>query len=97
VKKNSNEAIEYEGKLTKHILHQKSCKKLYHTWKTELVRLNNEFLCIIHDKMDHAKIALPKLQVCNKMIFGLGQLPITLMSMIAHGDERYDNIPISYG
>jgi hypothetical protein len=51
----------------------------------------DEFLCIIHDKMDHAKIMLPRLQMCNKMIYGLGQFPITLMAMIAHGhmDERY--------
>jgi hypothetical protein len=55
------------------------------------VRLKDEFLCIIHDKMDHAKIALPRLRMCNKMIFGLGQLPITLTKMITHGhgDERY--------
>jgi hypothetical protein len=41
--------------------------------------------------MDHAKIALPSLHVANKMISGLGQLPITFMGMIAygHGDERY--------
>jgi hypothetical protein len=41
--------------------------------------------------MDHAKTALSRLQVVNKMICGLGQLPITLMGMIAHGhcDERY--------
>jgi hypothetical protein len=53
--------------------------------------LKDEFLSIIHDKMDHAKIALPRLQVCNKMISKLGQLPITLMGMIVHchGDERY--------
>jgi hypothetical protein len=40
--------------------------------------------------MDHAKIAFPRLQMCNKMI-GLGKLSITLMGMIAHGhgDERY--------
>jgi hypothetical protein len=51
----------------------------------------DEFLCIIHDKMDHAKTTLPRLQMCNKMIFGLGQLPIILTRMIAHGhgDERY--------
>jgi hypothetical protein len=51
----------------------------------------DEFLYIIHDKMDHAKIALPRLQMCNKMIFGLGNLSITLMGMIAHGhgDEKY--------
>jgi hypothetical protein len=51
----------------------------------------NGFLCIIHDKMDHVKIALPRLQVANKIICGLRQLPIVLTGMIAHGhgDERY--------
>jgi hypothetical protein len=53
--------------------------------------LKDEFLCIIHDKMDHAKIALPSLQVCNKMIFGLKQLLVTFTGTITHGhgDERY--------
>jgi hypothetical protein len=30
--KHSNEPLEYEVKLKKHILHQESCRKLYHTW-----------------------------------------------------------------
>jgi hypothetical protein len=30
------------------------------------------FLCVIHDKMDHSKTILPRLQVKNKMVFGLG-------------------------
>jgi hypothetical protein len=53
--------------------------------------IEGEFLCIIHDKMDHAKIALLRLQVCNKMIFRLGQLLITFTNMIVHGhgDEKY--------
>ncbi len=85
--KNSNEVLEYEAKIRKHILHQESCINLYHTWRIELVRSKDEFLCIIYDKMDHAKTAFPRLQVCNKMIFGLGQLPITLMGMITHGHE----------
>jgi hypothetical protein len=59
--KNNNEVLEYEAKLRKHILHQKSCRKLYHTWRTESMQSKDEFLCIIHDKMDHAKIALPRL------------------------------------
>jgi len=89
--KNCNEVLEYEAKLRKHILHQKSCRNLFHTWKKELVRLKDEFLCIIRDKIDHAKIMFPRLQVCNKMIFSLGQLPITFMRMImhGHGDEKY--------
>ncbi len=51
----------------------------------------DEFLCIIHDKMDHAKTTLPRLQVTNKMICGLVQLPIRLMVMIVHGNgnERH--------
>ncbi len=55
------------------------------------MRSKDEFLCIIHDKMDHATTVLSRLRVCNKMIYGLGQLLITFMSMIAHGhmDEKY--------
>jgi hypothetical protein len=51
----------------------------------------DEFLCVIHDKMDHAKTTLPRFQMTNKMIFGLGQLPITFIGMITHGhgDEGY--------
>jgi len=57
--KNNNEALEYEVKPRKHILHQELCRNLYHIWRIELVQLKDEFLCIIHDKMDHVKIALP--------------------------------------
>jgi hypothetical protein len=41
--------------------------------------------------MDHAKIAFPRLQVYNKIIFGLGKLPVTftIMIMDGHIDERY--------
>ncbi len=35
--------------------------------------------------MDHLKIALPRLQVKNKMVVGLGQLLIMLIGMIVHG------------
>ncbi len=77
-RKHSNEALKYEANLIKHILHQESCKNLYHIWRIKSLRLKDEFLCIIHDKMDHAKTMFPRLQVCNKMIFGIGQLPITL-------------------
>jgi hypothetical protein len=34
---NNSEVLEYEVKLRKHILHQESCKNLYHTWRIELV------------------------------------------------------------
>jgi hypothetical protein len=35
--KNNNEVLEYEVKLIKHILHQESCKNLYHIWRIELM------------------------------------------------------------
>ncbi len=80
----------YELKLRRHLLHQESCRSLYHTWRSMSVRSKDEFLYVIYDKMDHAKITFPMLQVVNKMICGLGQLPIMLTGMIAHGhvDER---------
>ncbi len=64
---------------------------LYKSWKTKLVRSKEEFVCIIHNKMDHSQIAKQKLEVKNKMMTGLGQLPITLTWMIVHrhGDEAY--------
>jgi hypothetical protein len=47
--------------------------------------LRDEFLCIIHDKMDHVKTILPRFLMVNKMIFGLGKLPINFINMISHG------------
>ncbi len=91
VGRNSNEVNEYKRKLRKHILHQELCRYLYHAWRTKSVQSKDEFLCIIHDKMDHVKTALPRLQVYNKMIYGHGKFPITFIGMITHGheDEKY--------
>jgi hypothetical protein len=63
------------------------------------MRSIDELLCIIHDKMDHAKIAFLRLQIYNKMISGLGQLPIILTCMITHGhkDKRYAHYQMSCG
>lgn len=57
------------------------------------------FLCVTHDKMDNAKTAFPRFQVMNKMIFGLGQLPITPTGMIihGHGDVKYVKYSNGYG
>jgi hypothetical protein len=50
-----------------------------------------DFLCVIHDKMDHSKTTFPWLQVKNKMVCRLGQLLMTLIGMIVHGrgDEAF--------
>jgi hypothetical protein len=41
--------------------------------------------------MHHSKTVLPRLQVKNKMVVGLAQLPIMLIGMIVHGhgDETF--------
>ncbi len=33
-----------------------------------------DFLCVIHHKMNHSKIALPRLEVKNKIVSKLGHL-----------------------
>ena len=48
---------------------------------------SSEFMCIIHDRMDTSKTALPRLRVQNKMISGLGQLPVSLTGMVTHGHD----------
>jgi hypothetical protein len=45
-----------------------------------------DFLCVIRDKMDHFKTALPRFQVKNKVVSKLGQLLMTLIGMIVHGN-----------
>jgi hypothetical protein len=41
--------------------------------------------------MDHFKINFPQFQMKNKMVFKLGQLPMTLIGMITYGygDEAF--------
>ncbi len=59
--KNSNDVRECDLKLKKHLLHQELCRSLYHTWRSKFVCSKDQFLCVIHDKMDHEKIAFPRL------------------------------------
>jgi len=48
-------------------------------------------LTIIHDKMDHSKIASPYFSYKTKTIDSFMKMPVAVMSMIAHGhgDVRY--------
>jgi hypothetical protein len=60
VGKNNASAKEHELKLKRHNKHQELCRCLYHIWKGESIQSKEEFLCVIHDKMDHPKIVLPR-------------------------------------
>jgi hypothetical protein len=50
-----------------------------------------EFLYIIHNEMDHNKLAIPKMQRYTKATAELGQIPISLTGMLIHdhGDDTY--------
>ena len=63
---------------TKHINYQNACRRLYHGWSSNSVDSPTEFLCIIHDKMDHTKSAIPRMQRSTKATCGLGQIPYLL-------------------
>jgi hypothetical protein len=80
VGENNVGAKAHEMKLQKHNIHQKSCRCFYHTWKTKSIQSKEEYFCIILNKMDHSQTIPPILVIKNKMVLGLGQLPITLIS-----------------
>ena len=70
---------------TKHINYQNACHCLYHGWSSNSVDSPMEFLCIIHDRMDHTKSAIPQMQRSTKATSGLGQIPISVTGMLTHG------------
>jgi len=45
----------------------------------------SKFICIIHDKIDTTKIAIPRMQRITKAIVGLGQILISYTNMLTHG------------
>jgi len=55
VGKNNPDVKKYKIKLKKHNIHQESRQCLYHTWKVGFVQSKEDFLCVIHDKMDLSK------------------------------------------
>ena len=45
----------------------------------------DKYLCIIHDKMDQKKLAIPRLRVNSKDYANAYQLQVSLIGMITHG------------
>jgi hypothetical protein len=50
-----------------------------------------QVLCIMHDKMDHSKIASPYFASKTKSLDGYLKLSVSITGMIAHGygDKKY--------
>ena len=74
-----------------YLAHEQSCCHLHGAWHKESKRNPNDILCIIHDKMDTAKTALPRMRITTKATQGLGQLPMNITGMVSHrhGDGAY--------
>ena len=71
--------------MTKHINYRNAYRRLYHGWSSNSVDNPTEFLCIIHNKMDHTKSVIAKMQGTSKATFGLGQISIYVIGMLTHG------------
>jgi hypothetical protein len=54
-------------------------------WAKSTHNIPIEFLCLIHDKMDHTKTTIPRMQRHTKATAGLGQILISLTGMLTHG------------
>ena len=83
--KGSPEYVEFVKQREEHLAHQQSCRRLYGAWCEESKCNPSDILCIIHDKMDIAKTALPRMHVTTKATQGLGQLPMNITGMVSHG------------
>lgn len=82
---------EFESLYTKHTNAQMSARAAYWSDRTHSKKRPLEFLCILHDKMDHSKTALPCLKSRTKDLDALTKLPISVTGMFAHGhgDLKY--------
>ena len=83
--KGSPEYVEFVKQREQYLAHQQSCRRLYGAWREESKRNPSDILCIIHDKMDIAKTALPRMHVTTKVTQGLSQLPMNVTGMVLHG------------
>ena len=64
---------------------QKSCRSLYYAWRTFSETQPQKYICIIHDKMDQKKTAIPRLRVIPKGVDSGYNLQVALIGMITHG------------
>jgi hypothetical protein len=46
---------------TQHINYQNAYRRIYRGWGIQFVKSPSQFLCIIHDRMDHTKTTIPRM------------------------------------
>ena len=87
----SKQALKWSRKLDKHLAITRAHREYYYAKPYHSVTYSHECLTILHDKMDHEKIASPVFLHKNKELDSLVKLPESVTGMIAHGhgDVRY--------
>ena len=81
----SSEQNMWIKKLTFHLGQQETHRQYYYTNRSLSIQRPRDVLCIIHDKMDHAKTACPLFSHKTKANDSFMKLPIAVTGMIAHG------------
>jgi hypothetical protein len=84
-------AMLWERKLTRHINNAMAHRELYSANRYRSRFFPGECVMIMHDKMDHTKIASPIFSHKKKQLDGLMKLHVSVTGMLAHGhgDVRY--------
>ena len=81
----SRSAIIWMKKLEAHGQAQMAHRELYYTNWNLSKNESSKVLTIIHDKMDHSKIAYPHFSHKNKTIDSFMKLPVAVTGMIVYG------------
>lgn len=81
----------WSKKLNTHLVGQKAHRIYYYGNRQISEQYPEKMLCIIHDKMDHAKTSSPHYSHKSKATESFFKLPVAVTGMIAHGhgDIRY--------
>ena len=87
----SEQALKRSRKLDKHLAIACAHREYYYAKRYHLLTYPHECLTVMHDKMDHAKIASPVFSHKSKELDSLVKLLVFVTGMIAHGhrDVRY--------
>ena len=87
--KRAKEHLELEKRREAHMNEQMSRRNVYYANRILAQQRPDEFLCLIHDKMDQAKTYIPKMtnQIKKLQIASVNPLPVALTGMLTHGRE----------
>ena len=87
--KRVKERLELEKRRELHMNEQMSRRNVYYANRILAQERPEEYLCLIHDKMDQAKTYIPKManQIKKLQMASVNPLPVALTGMLTHGRE----------